>query len=233
MRVSTTRLLALFCPLVAALALTFPKLGVAEAEYRGCYFQKPQASLIRKNFMIGKMIDGKKANQSIRYRVEHYGRIEGAPFEELNSKTAHSQAKSMHFMGLPISLHQKVAPALACVERRLKKTCTKSEDRYRPRAVGGFRTENSYRGVEVSNHLFGIAIDIDPDRNPCCGCVAPWPDHKACQGDVASVFERTELPRCWIDTFEKYGFYWLGRDPQLRDTMHFEFLGNPERIIPD
>ena len=46
-------------------------------------------------------------------------------------------------------------------------------------------------------------------------------------------FERTELPRCWIDTFERYGFYWLGRDPQLRDTMHFEFLGNPERIIPD
>jgi hypothetical protein len=31
----------------------------------------------------------------------------------------------------------------------------------------------------------------------------------------------------------KVGFYWLGRDPQLRDTMHFEFLGNPDRIVPE
>jgi hypothetical protein len=183
--------------------------------------------------MIGKMIDGKRANRSLRYRVERYGRIEGAPYEELNKATAASQAQGMRFMGLPISVHKKVAPALACIEHRINRKCTKSKDRSKPYAIGGFRSENSFRGMDVSNHLFGIAIDIDPDRNPCCGCVAPWPEHKACQGDVSSVFERTELPRCWIDTFERYGFYWLGRDPQLRDTMHYEFLGNPERIVPD
>ena len=72
----------------------------------------------------------------------------------------------MHFMGLPLLVHEKIAPALACVERRLKKDCTKSDERYRARAVGGFRTENSYRGAEVSNHLFGIAIDIDPEPQP-------------------------------------------------------------------
>lgn len=233
MRFAPPPLVAL-CSLVAGLlALTVPPLASAEAEYRGCYFQKPQDFLIRKNFMLGKAIDGRKSNRAIKYRVERYGRIEGAPYEELNSQTAHSQAKSIKFMGLPISVHKKIAPALACVEKRLKKTCTKASERYRPRAMGGFRSENSYRGIEVSNHLFGIAVDIDPDRNPCCGCVAPWPEHKACQGDVSSVFERTELPRCWIDTFERYGFYWLGRDPQLRDTMHFEFLGNPDRIIPE
>lgn len=233
MRRPSTSWLLLLVFTVGALVLGLPAVKEAEAEYRGCYFQKPQAFLIRKNFMIGKMIDGKKANRAIRYRVEHYGRVEGGPFQELNEQTAYSQAKAVHFMGLPLLVHKKIAPALACVERRIKKSCTKSDERYRPRAVGGFRTENSYRGAEVSNHLFGIAIDIDPDRNPCCGCVAPWPEHKACQGTAASVFERTELPRCWIDTFERYGFYWLGRDPQLRDTMHFEFLGNPERIVPD
>jgi hypothetical protein len=230
---ASLKLPALLCPLLAALALALPTVSAAETEYRGCYFQKPQSFLIRKNFMLGKMIDGKKANEAIRYRVQRYGRVEGAPYEQLNEKTAYSHAKSTRFMGLPLSVHEKIVPALACVERRLRKTCTKPEDRYRPRAVGGFRTENSYRGAEVSNHLFGIAIDIDPDRNPCCGCVAPWPEHKACQGPASSVFDRTELPRCWIDTFERYGFYWLGRDPQLRDTMHFEFLGNPDRIVPD
>jgi hypothetical protein len=233
MRSSRTKLAALLCPLLASLALLLPAVQNAEANYRGCRYQKAQPFLIRKNFMIGKQLDGKKANQAIRYRVERYGRIEGAPFEQLSEKTAYSHAKAMRFMGLPLLVHEKIAPALACVERRLKKDCTKPDERYRARAVGGFRTENSYRGAEVSNHLFGIAIDIDPDRNPCCGCVAPWPEHKACQGTAASVFERTELPRCWIDTFERYGFYWLGRDPQLRDTMHFEFLGNPDRIVPD
>lgn len=219
--------------LLAALMLTAPSIRSAEAKYRGCYFQKPQDFLIRKNFMLGKMIDGRKSNRAIRYRVERYGRIEGVPYQELNEKTAFSQAKGVQFMGLPLLVHKKIAPLLACIERRLNRTCTKPNERYRPRALGGFRSENSFRGVEVSNHLFGIAVDIDPDRNPCCGCVAPWPEHKACQGPAASIFERTELPRCWIDTFERYGFYWLGRDPQLRDTMHFEFLGNPERIVPN
>lgn len=232
---SRTLLLGLVCPLLAALVLALPSPRDADAAtpYRGCRFQKPQAFLIRKNFMVGKSLDPRKSNQAIRYRVERYGRIEGAPYEQLNEKTAYSQAKAIRFLGLPILVHEKIAPAFACIERRLKKDCTKPRDRYQARAIGGFRTENSYRGAEVSNHLFGIAIDIDPNRNPCCGCVAPWPEHKACQGEVESIFERTELPRCWIDTFEKYGFYWLGRDPQLRDTMHFEFLGNPDRIVPD
>ena len=122
--------------------------------------------------------------------------------------------------------------ALRCVERYLERTCTGAKERYTPRALGGFRQANTYRGGEVSNHLFGIAIDIDPNRNPCCGCVAPWPDHPACRNPNETVFERTALPRCWIDGFERFGFYWLGRDPELRDTMHFEFLGNPELLAP-
>ena len=74
----------------------------------------------------------------------------------------------------------------------------------------------------------GIAIDIDPDRNPCCGCVDPWPNHRYCKSGAKSVFEKTELTRCWIDSFERHGFYWLGHD-SLEDTMHFEYLGDPDR----
>jgi hypothetical protein len=38
------------------------------------------------------------------------------------------------------------------------------------------------------------------------------------------------MPECWVHAFERYGFYWLGHDV-LRDTMHFEFLGDPDRIV--
>ena len=51
-------------------------------------------------------------------------------------------------------------------------------------------------------------------------------------GVLGAVFERTALPMCWINAFERYGFYWLGRDPQLRDTMHFEYLADPDELAP-
>jgi hypothetical protein len=130
-------------------------------------------------------------------------------------------------MGLPISVHSKIVPALAAVEKHIANTCTGGSS-YTPKAIGGFRSANTYRGAEVSNHLFGIAIDIDPGRNPCCGCVAPWPTNPICKNQ-GSVYNRTSLPRCWIQSFERFGFDWLGHDT-LEDTMHFEFLGDPDRI---
>jgi hypothetical protein len=131
-------------------------------------------------------------------------------------------------MGLTLTVHEKIAPALACVEKRIEKTC-RGAQRYTPRAVGGFRGANTYRGAEISNHLFGVAVDIDPDRNPCCGCVDPWPSNPLCKVKVKSAYERTALPKCWIRSFERFGFDWLGHD-ELEDTMHFEFLGDPDRI---
>jgi hypothetical protein len=50
-----------------------------------------------------------------------------------------------------------------------------------------------------------------------------------CKKKVASVYERMAMPKGWVETFEKYGFYWLGHDV-LQDTMHFEFLGDPDQI---
>ncbi|HEY6561428.1 MAG TPA: M15 family metallopeptidase [Polyangiaceae bacterium] len=197
----------------------------------GCRLQRAQSFLKRPNFVKGGMLQGRQHQRALEYRVEHYGWIEGLGLESLNAKSAFSHAKSVKFLGLPLSVHEKIAPALRCVERRIQKRCSKSDSRYVPRAVGGFRQGNTYRGGEVSNHLFGIAIDIDPDKNPCCGCVKPWPDHPLCKDPSRSIYEKTSLTRCWIRAFERYGFYWLGRD-ELEDTMHFEFLGDPDRIEP-
>ena len=46
---------------------------------------------------------------------------------------------------------------------------------------------------------------------------------KVLNGKIASVV------KVMVEVFEKYGFYWLGHD-RLEDTMHFEFLGQPELI---
>jgi len=228
---------AVLCTLIAALTLAaMPGVSAAERTHgkpparKSCPTQKPQPFLIRSNFVKHGALNAAAHEQALRYRAEQYGSVEGLGLERYNKQKAYASAVNVRFMGLPLQIHKKIAPALRCVERYLERTCTGPKERYTPRAIGGFRQANTYRGGEVSNHLFGIAIDIDPNRNPCCGCVAPWPDHPACRSPAESVFERAALPRCWIDGFERFGFYWLGRDPELRDTMHFEFLGDPERL---
>ena len=220
------------------LSLKLPRLEVSSAHAadkssgNGCRLQEPQRFLQRSAYVKHGQLQEWRHKKAVRFRAETYGGVEGVEqLERYNSELAYSHAKAVGFMGLGIELHEKIAPAVRCVERRIKKTCTKKSEQYKPQAMNGFRKRNTFRGLEISNHVFGIALDIDPDRNPCCGCVKPWPDHPACQGEAESVFQRTALPRCWIDAFERYGFYWLGRDPELRDTMHFEFLGNPDRIV--
>jgi len=177
--------------------------------------------------MHGRVLDMKKHAVAMRYLVERYGNVDDEATTRWNAQSARSQAKTVHFMGMPISIHARIAPALAAVEKRIKQRCT-GRARYAPRAIGGFRAQNTYRGVEISNHLLGIAIDIDPDRNPCCGCVDPWPSNPICK-NTGPVSKRTALPKCWIASFERFGFDWLGHDI-LEDTMHFEFLGDPDRI---
>jgi hypothetical protein len=228
----------------AALLASLPRISDAQArpvtkaklaraggdEFRHCRIQPPQKFLKRESFLKGGQLQPAAHRKAVLYRVKHYGNVEGLGLEKHNPVNAFKQAAQTRFMGLPLSVHQKIVPALRCVERRIQKTCNKKGSRYVPRAVGGFRNANTYRGGEISNHVFGTAIDIDPERNPCCGCVDPWPNNPRC-ANAKSVWEKASLPRCWVDAFERYGFYWLGRD-QLEDTMHFEFLGNPDRILP-
>jgi hypothetical protein len=193
----------------------------------GARVQAPQKFLERRQFMRGPQLDMRKHGRALKWLAERYGNAGDEVTARWNATAASDSAKTVQLFGMPISVHAKITPALAAVEKRIQKTCTGSQ-RYTAKAVGGFRTSNTYRGVEVSNHLFGIAIDIDPDRNPCCGCVDPWPTNPICKkpGDVT---HRTALPSCWIKSFERFGFDWLGHD-RLEDTMHFEFLGDPDKI---
>jgi hypothetical protein len=223
--------LLLLLGLALGLFLALPEpLGARVLGPVSCKPQKAKEFLKRSSFVKHGALDGHGNDRALRFRVDHYGRIEGQPFEERNPEKARTQAKTTRFFGLPLSVHRAIEQPLRCVERRIRASCRRGKDVYQPHAVGGFRDTNTYRGGEVSNHLFGIAIDIDPEKNPCCGCVQPWPDHPACQAKGASIFERTALPMCWIDAFERYGFYWLGRDPQLRDTMDFEYLADPDEV---
>jgi D-alanyl-D-alanine carboxypeptidase len=198
-----------------------------------CREQKAQSFLIRSNWFPGGSAEAQKAGKelfqkSLNYRTEKYGYFPGFGDKSLNSKAPSSYAKPVTFMGMTLTVNEHVGKALRCVEAALKASGHDAD--YKPNVAGGIRFKNTYRGMEISNHVYGIALDIEPHRNTCCSCVDPWPNHPLCKKNVSSIYERMAMPRSWVVIFERYGFYWLGHDA-LQDTMHFEFLGAPEKIF--
>jgi hypothetical protein len=190
-----------------------------------CNEQPPQDFLVRGNFLR----EGAAAAQrAIQYRTDTYGYFKGFGRASADARPPSSFVVSTTFMDLPVRMHRKVVPALKCVEEEIKRSC--ADHPYAPQALAGIRFRNTYRGGEVTNHIYGIAIDIDPAKNTCCGCVPPWNDAPACKRPSKTEYDRMAMPECWVHAFERYGFYWLGHD-RLRDTMHFEFLGDPDRIV--
>jgi len=200
-----------------------------------CKEQGVQSFLVRSNWFPhttdpDKIKEAQKLlQQSFKYRTEKYGYVEGYGSPNQNKNAPKFYAKTTNFMGLTVQVNEKIIPALKCVEAALKSTSAGAE--YTPHSSSGIRFKNTYKGVEVSNHMYGIALDIEPDRNKCCGCVKPWSDDPVCT-KTQDVWKRMVMPKSWVDTFEKYGWYWLGHDV-LQDTMHFEFLGDPDKIYAE
>jgi len=139
----------------------------------------------------------------------------------------YTQIRWTKFFGVPVAMHQAVHEPLACVEKEIRARC---DIEYRPKVLSGWRANNTYLGSEISNHVFGLAIDVDPTDNSCCGCLGNWAKSKLCEVFSQTMWKLEDgpglyaLPDCWIEAFEANGFYWLGHDKQLRDTMHFEYL---------
>ncbi len=198
-----------------------------------CNEQSPQEFLVSAHFNGRSLVTATARSEwkaavarSIRYRTEQFGYYTGFGSYGWNTQALAAQIHGTKFLGLHVRMHEKVIPALHCVERALRTECAKLP--YQPHALSGARAKNTYFDGDVSNHVYGIAIDIDPLENPCCGCIEPWRSSPRCQGKKTD-FERMDMPACWIGVFERFGFYWLGHDA-LKDTMHFEFLGDPAKI---
>lgn len=185
----------------------------------GCFPQPPQDFLVRENYR--RTPGGLEA--TFAYRTKEYGYVEGFGDPSLNATTPPENATMTTFFDIPVKLNKRVVASLRCVEAEIRATCGTG---YQPKNLSGLRLKNTFLGGEVSNHMYGIALDVDPLLNPCCGCRGHWAADPRCNKQVTSEFERMDMPECWVHVFEKYGWYWLGHDA-LKDTMHFEFLGIP------
>lgn len=200
-----------------------------------CNEQAPQPFLVEAHFDSHYAAGGTRRewrqvlSRAVRYRTVQYGHVPGFGDKAWNPRPPSEQAQVVSFFGVPVPLHRRVAPALACVETAIRARC--ADFPYQPRVLSGLRKRNTYLNEEISNHVYGIALDVDPVRNPCCGCVGEWGASELCRNDKTK-FQRMEMPLCWVTEFERFGFYWLGH-AKIEDTMHFEFLADPDKILKD
>lgn len=140
-----------------------------------CNTQEPLPYLIRENWSTRASMDRDELRarrdihqKAIRFRTETYGFFRGFGLPEWNARTPAQNAVNLRLFDRPIRLNQRVVPAARCAEQEIARTC---RDDYQPRRLSGLREQNTYHNGEVSNHVYGIAIDLDPQQNTCCNCV--------------------------------------------------------------
>src|SRR5690349_1748837 len=94
-----------------------------------CNEQTPQAFLVNAHFDSFNATGGTARewkqilDKAVRYRTEQYGYVKGFGKEAWNASTPTDQARVVTFFGVEVSLHRRIAPALACVETAIRAQC--------------------------------------------------------------------------------------------------------------
>src|SRR5260370_23885784 len=158
-----------------------------------CNEQEPQDFLVRGNFLRDRASGNARA---IQYRTDLYGYFSGYGHPSRDAKPPSAFVVDTVFMGLSIRMHRKVVPALKCVEQEIQRSCT--EHPYKPHALAGIRSRNTYRRREMANHAYGIAIAIAPYEHSCCGCVKPWNEAPLLNRPSKREYDRMRSPQGWV-----------------------------------
>jgi hypothetical protein len=153
--------------------------------------------------------------------LAYFGINENTPKTKIQT-TIEKQLISINFLGKSISVQPVLAEKLKSIEPELKEAFQKAG--YTIDTIGSqnWRCISPHRNLppsqsrKLSNHAFGLAIDIDPKRNPY---------KKFAPGEpVGEIGKHPEI----IAIFKSVGLEWGGDwDPENhghgQDAMHFQF----------
>lgn len=110
--------------------------------------------------------------------------------------------------GVAVQVRREVAPLVAALLDATKKL---GYDPIRGQC-GGFACRAIRRSKSASNHSWGLAVDLNWQRNP-----------------MGLPF-RSEIPPAVVSMWEAAGWFWGGRYRLRPDTMHFEYIGSPRDV---
>lgn len=111
--------------------------------------------------------------------------------------------------GRTVKVHRAALPAFQQVTARLDEAASRglwysidSAAAFVPRTIGGKQ--------QISRHALGLAIDINPRRNPASNDPTSW---------------TTDMPQWFVQAWRDSGFCWGGDWLLAKDPMHFSWMG--------
>lgn len=115
-----------------------------------------------------------------------------------------------------ITCHKSLASSIKSAYREMK------ENGFRAYDNGCWNWRKMTGSSAMSNHSFGVAVDINPSYNPYIS------------GSYSRVWETApsyfKIAAAIVEIWKKYGFYWGGDYKSIKDYMHFEYVSGS--LIP-
>ncbi len=139
------------------------------------------------------------------------------PFADFFGRTYHQVSSQMVNWTVPgsngrtVKVHADAMPAFRQVADNLAAAAAEGKTYRVDSAFGwGFRTVTG-TSERMSFHAFGMAVDINPPRNP----YVTGPDPQLI----------TDMPPWYVQAWNDAGFCWGGDWVSLKDAMHFSWMG--------
>ena len=110
----------------------------------------------------------------------------------------------INLFGRDVSVHERIVPFLEDLQKDFRESGI--EYSFDDIQTYNYRGKTSAAGLSL--HSWGIALDINPTRNPL-------------QGNKGEM--QTDIPPEMVEIFKSNGFFWGGEWTGPRDPMHFEW----------
>lgn len=155
-----------------------------------------------------------------------------ALYDGLTRRKIESHITRFDYLGLRVSVHKAIVPALKRVEKSLNEIAKENSEVamfiQNISSIDGYNWREIADSPSRSNHSWGIAIDILPknwgNKNIYWNWISWWN-----KDWMLIPLERRWMPPLEvIKVFEEEGFIWGGKW-HLWDTMHFEY--RPELLV--
>lgn len=157
---------------------------------------------------VNKPVYGSVNGSGNQYTQRQLAKIFGKPGTASSHPEMDSNLTTVDFNGHDVSVNKKAAGCLKAVAADIKARSIS----YKINQMGCYRYDSNNGSSNIglkSYHTYGVACDINWDKNPfISGGTAPY-----------------DMPAGYVDAFHDHGWTWGGNWNSVKDYMHFEFNG--------
>lgn len=157
---------------------------------------------------VDKPVYGSVNGSGNQYTQRQLAKIFGKPGTASSHPEMDKNLTTVDFNGHDVSVNKKAAGCLKAVAADIKSRAIS----YKINQMGCYRYDSNNGSTNIglrSYHTYGVACDINWDKNPfVSGGTAPY-----------------DMPRGYVDAFHDHGWTWGGNWSSVKDYMHFEFNG--------